>query len=79
MVSLRGERILIGGESLKGVVKRWLDGRGYGFILPEGSEDDLFVHQSGLISAHELVENQEVEFEVEDTPKGPRAIQVKVV
>ena len=64
---------------MKGVVKRWLDGRGYGFILPEGSEDDLFVHHSGLTSAYELVENQEVEFEVEDTPKGPRAVQVKVV
>ena len=70
---------ITGGESLKGVCKRWLDGRGYGFILPEGSEDDLFVHYSGLISVHDLKENQEVEFEIEDTPKGPRAIHVKVV
>jgi CspA family cold shock protein len=64
---------------LKGVVRRWLDGRGYGFIQPEGSEDDVFVHHSGLISANELQEGQEVEFEVEDSPKGPRAVQVKVV
>ena len=70
---------ITGGESLKGVVKRWLDGRGYGFILPEGSEDDLFVHHSGLVSAYDLKENQEVEFEIEDTPKGPRAIHVNVV
>jgi CspA family cold shock protein len=64
---------------LKGNVKRWLDGRGYGFIQPEGSEDDVFVHHSGLISVYELSEGQEVEFEVEDTPRGPRAVDVKVL
>ena len=64
---------------MKGNVKRWLEGRGYGFIQPEDSEDDVFVHHSGLISAYELKEGQEVEFEVEDTPRGPRAVEVKVL
>jgi CspA family cold shock protein len=56
-----------------------LDGRGYGFIQPEDSEDDIFVHHSGLISTYELKIGQDVEFEVEDTPRGPRAVQVKVL
>jgi CspA family cold shock protein len=56
-----------------------LDGRGYGFIQPENSEDDIFVHHSGLISAYELETGQDVEFEVEDTPRGLRAIQVKIL
>jgi CspA family cold shock protein len=64
---------------LKGSVKRWLDGRGYGFIQPESGGDDVFVHHSGLISVYDLKEGLEVEFEVEDTPRGPRAVDVKVI
>lgn len=64
---------------MKGTVKRWLDGRGYGFIQPEGGENDVFVHHSELISAYTLRDGQEVEFEVEDTPRGPRALKVKVL
>ena len=64
---------------MKGTVKRWLDGRGYGFIQPEDNENDVFVHHSELISANELVTGQEVEFEIEDTPRGPRAKNVKIL
>jgi len=64
---------------MKGTVKRWLDGRGYGFIQPENSENDVFVHHSGLISAYDLTTGQEVEFEMEDTPRGPRATNVKIL
>jgi CspA family cold shock protein len=63
---------------LEGTVKRWLD-RGYGFIDVDGQEDDVFVHNSGLIGAEELREGQKVEFELEDSPKGPRAVNVKIV
>lgn len=63
---------------LEGTVKRWLD-RGYGFIGVDGNDDDVFVHNSGLIGAFELREGQKVEFELEDSPKGPRAVNVKVV
>jgi len=63
---------------LEGVVKRWLD-RGYGFIGVEGEDDDVFVHQSALEGAYELREGQKVEFDIEDSPKGPRAVNVKIV
>ncbi|MBD3172114.1 cold shock domain-containing protein [Candidatus Bathyarchaeota archaeon] len=63
---------------MEGIVKRWLD-RGYGFIEVEGEEDDIFVHNSSIQGAFELREGQKVEFEVEDSPKGPRAVNVKIV
>ncbi|MFC1803809.1 cold-shock protein [Thermoproteota archaeon] len=63
---------------LDGIVKRWLD-RGYGFIGVEGNDDDVFVHHSGLNGAFELREGQNVAFDMEDSPKGPRAVNVKIV
>ena len=63
---------------MEGTVKRWLD-RGFGFIEVEGREDDVFVHYSCLEGATELAEGQKVEFEIEDSPKGPRAVNVKLV
>lgn len=64
---------------MKGTVKRWLLGRGYGFIKPDEGEDDVFVHHSEIEGAFELKEGQRVEFEVEDTYKGPRAVKVSLV
>ena len=63
---------------MEGIVKRWLD-RGYGFIEVEGQDDQVFVHYTSLDGVSELVEGQKVEFEVEDSPKGPRALNVKLV
>jgi len=64
---------------LKGTVKRWLSGRGYGFIEPEEGGDDIFVHVSDVQSEGLLREGQNVEFEIESTYKGPRAVKVEVV
>jgi len=63
---------------LEGTVKRWLD-RGYGFIGVDEQEDDIFVHNSALGGVFELREGQKVEFDLEDSPKGPRAVNVKVI
>ena len=63
---------------MEGIVKRWLD-RGYGFIGVDGNDDDVFVHHSNLNGVFELREGQSVEFEMEDSPKGPRAVNVKIV
>jgi len=64
---------------LKGTVKRWLSGRGYGFVEPEEGGDDIFVHHSDIEGAYDLKEGQKVEFEVQSSQKGPRAINVKIV
>jgi CspA family cold shock protein len=62
---------------LEGIVSKWLD-RGFGFINVEG-QDDVFVHNSALDGVYELQAGQKVEFEIEDSPRGPRAVGVKVV
>lgn len=64
---------------MKGTVKRWLTGRGYGFIEPEEGDKDVFVHHSEIGGLYELQEGQNVKFEVESTYKGPRAVNVKLV
>ncbi|MCK4317830.1 cold shock domain-containing protein [Candidatus Bathyarchaeota archaeon] len=64
---------------MEGIVKKWLDGRGFGFIEVDDSEDDVFVHHSELQGTYSLMSGQKVEFEVEDSDKGPRATNVKVV
>ena len=63
---------------MEGIVKRWLD-RGYGFIAVEEQEEDVFVHYSALDGVQDLQEGQKVEFDLEDSPKGPRAVNVKLV
>jgi CspA family cold shock protein len=64
---------------MEGEVKRWLEGRGYGFIGVEDQEEDVFVHYSELNGTFSLMAGQKVEFEIEKSYKGPRAVNVKVL
>ncbi len=65
---------------MKGKIKKLITHRGYGFIDTEEQEEDLFFHRSQLDSAKfdELREGDVVEFEIEQTEKGPQATQIKV-
>jgi cold shock protein len=63
---------------MQGTVKRVIRDRGFGFIRSaEGRE--IFFHRSSLqgLNFDTLKEGDPVEFEVEDGPKGPRAVAVK--
>ncbi|PCI36378.1 MAG: cold-shock protein [Elusimicrobia bacterium] len=66
-------------NSMKGTVKWFNDQKGFGFITPEDGSKDLFVHHSSIQADgfKTLAENQQVEFEVEQSDKGPRAANVK--
>jgi len=66
-------------KTLKGKVKKWLDERGYGFISSEEHSSEIFVHSSNIEGKSALNEGEEVEFEIENSDKGPRAIKVKSV
>ena len=58
-----------------GVVKKWIHAKGFGFITVDGSSEDLFVHQSGLID--QVNEGDRVSFEIEQGKRGPNAAKVK--
>ena len=65
-------------EKETGTVK-WFNGdKGYGFISREGG-DDVFVHYSEIQGSgfRSLNENQRVQFNVEQGPKGPQATNVE--
>jgi CspA family cold shock protein len=64
---------------MNGTIKWYNETKGFGFIKRDG-EKDIFVHRSGLKNqAIALDEDQEVEFEIEESPKGPVAINVDVL
>ena len=62
-----------------GTVKKVIADRGFGFIKAE-DEKEYFFHRGGLDSSLDfdrLIGGEKVEFEIEASPKGPRAVQVK--
>ena len=59
-----------------GTVKFFNNAKGFGFITPDDGSKDVFVHVNGLID--EIAEGNEVSFDVEETPKGLSAINVKI-
>ena len=62
---------------MQGKVKFFNNSKGFGFITPSDSSEDIFVHVSGLID--EIRENDEVSFEVERGKKVMNAVRVEVV
>lgn len=63
---------------MTGTIKTLTD-RGFGFITVEGEEKEIFFHSTSLVDVtfEELSEGDAVEFETEDSDRGPRAINVK--
>ena len=65
--------------TLKGTVK-WFNGKkGFGFIEREDKEKDVFCHASPVRSAglKYLNEGDKLEFTLEETEKGPSAVNLK--
>ena len=63
---------------MKGIIKKLSD-RGFGFIGAEGQEKDLFFHSKSLVDVQydDLREGEAVTFDIEQSPKGPAAVNVK--
>jgi len=61
---------------MKGTVKWYNARKGYGFIEGEDGKD-VFVHRTSLPSGIFLDEGDKVEFEVEESDRGPKATNIK--
>jgi cold shock protein len=61
-----------------GKVKWFNDQKGFGFVTPDDGTQDLFVHYSAITGGgyKSLMENDAVEYEIEQGDKGPRAVNV---
>jgi CspA family cold shock protein len=65
----------------QGTVKWFSAEKGFGFISQEDGSPDVFVHWSAIQSQgyKSLEENQKVEFDVTQGPKGPQAENVRAL
>ncbi|KAA5535802.1 cold-shock protein [Paenimyroides baculatum] len=59
----------------EGTVKFFNETKGFGFISQTNGNEDVFVHNSGLLD--EVRENDEVTFDIERGQKGLMAVNVK--
>jgi CspA family cold shock protein len=65
-------------DLVEGKVKWFSDDKGYGFIAQDAG-DDVFFHYSAIEGDDDyksIEDETPVEFEVEQSPKGPKAVRV---
>jgi CspA family cold shock protein len=64
-----------------GTVKWFSDDKGFGFITPDESGQDLFVHHTGIAGQgfRSLDDGQRVSFDAEAGDKGPKAVNVQAI
>jgi CspA family cold shock protein len=60
-----------------GKVKFFNKAKGFGFIVQDGNNEEIFVHATGLID--EIRENDKVSFDLAEGKKGTNAVNVKLI
>jgi CspA family cold shock protein len=59
-----------------GTVKFFNNAKGFGFITPDDGSKDVFVHKNDLVD--NISEGDKVSYDVEESPKGLNAVDVKI-
>jgi cold shock protein len=64
-----------------GTVKWFSDDKGFGFITPDETGQDLFVHHTGVVGQgfRSLDDGQRVSYDAEAGDKGPKAVNVQAI
>jgi cold shock protein len=58
-----------------GTVKFYNEAKGFGFIVDDSTQSEVFVHATGLLD--QIAQNDKVTYEVKEGNKGPNAVNVK--
>jgi len=61
----------------QGTVKFFNESKGFGFIIPDSGEKDIFVHISGVVG--QIRENDKVTYEVKSGQRGLSAVNVSIL
>ena len=61
----------------EGKVKFFNNDKGYGFITPSDSSQDIFVHSTGLVD--EINEDDHVQYQTEEGKRGMNAVNVTLI
>ncbi len=64
---------------MKGKIIKYFSRRGFGFISPEDSQDEIFFHVSNYPELVQPEIGKDVEFELIETPKGKEATNIKIL
>jgi CspA family cold shock protein len=59
-------------QNMKGTVKWYNDMKGYGFLTGEDGKD-TYVHRTAIPTGMNLVQGDQVEYDIEDSERGQRA------
>lgn len=62
---------------LEGIVKFYHESKGFGYIIENETNDEYYVHVSGLINR--IKDEDIVSFEVSEGKRGPQAIDVRII
>jgi len=63
-----------------GTVKFFNGTKGFGFIVQDDGSNDLFVHISGLLNKDDSInEGDKVQYDIQEGPKGPSAVNVSKI
>ena len=86
-IEIKAEDIVLGASprnnstmdpNRRGKVKFFNDEKGYGFLYDSASEESVFVHINNIVDSS-IREGDKVTFQIEMGPKGPSAVNVRLV